>query len=502
MPMVCAGENAQKQHTDTESHVRERQGEMSQDTCYHDPNPRIVLGILIAGTFLAPLDSSIVNIALPAIAADYGASMTSVGWVATAYLLTNASLVLSMGRLGDIWGLRRVYVAGFVVFGTGSLACAVSPSLIVLILSRVVQAVGASMMFAAGPALVTRAFPPETRGRALGWISLSVSAGLTVGPSLGGFLLGALGWQAVFLINIPLSIIVAVAAARKLPKDCPEPEAFDLVGALLGAIALTLLLLAFSATEHVGLFSGLVMGLLAAAIVAGWLFVRTELTVPHPTLDFGLFQSRTFRAGVGSAVLAYMALFAVTFTMPFYLLRVLGIDPAVAGLLLTATPLSMAVFSPVAGRLSDKYGSRGLTTGGLSVLASALLAASFFGAATSTVTIGIVLVAVGTGLSFFGAPNSADVLRATPRTRVGVGSALIGQARNLGMTLGIATTAAIIAAGLDGAALMDSTQALNPAEALQFVSAMRPAFIAAAVIAVVGAAVSWSRGAHKAPYSG
>lgn len=474
----------------------------TEASCERSVDSSVVLGILVMGTFLAPLDSSIVNIALPAIAVDYGASLVAVGWVVTAYLLTSASLVLSMGRLGDIWSLKRVYVAGFIVFGVGSLACALSPSLAALVISRIVQAAGASMMFAAGPALVTKAFPPERRGRALGWISLSVSAGLTLGPSLGGFLLGAFGWRSVFLINIPLLIIVAIAATRRLPDDCPKSEPFDLLGALLAAGALTSFLFALSSTESTGLFSPAVAGLLAISVILGWWFVRVERATQHPMLDFDLFRSRRFSSGVLSAVLAYMALFAVTFTMPFYLLRVLGLSPSAAGLLLTVTPLAMAVFAPIAGRLSDKHGSRGLTTGGLGALAIGLFAASFFGVATPVPAIALALVAVGSGLSFFGAPNSADVLRATPQTRVGVGSALIGQARNLGMVLGVAVTAAIIAAGLGGVDIMDSVGVLSSDEVALFVSAMRPAFWAAGGIAVVGALVSWQRGAGDARSAG
>jgi MFS family permease len=172
-----------------------------------------VLFVLMVGTFLAPLDASIVNIALPSIASELNQTVSAVGWVATAYLLTNAALLLSMGRLGDVWGLRRVYVSGMLLFGGGSALCAASSSLGMLVAARVVQAVGASMLFAAGPALVTRAFPAERRGAALGMISLSVSAGLLVGPSLGSLLVGTFGWPAIFIVNVPLSIVVAAIVA-------------------------------------------------------------------------------------------------------------------------------------------------------------------------------------------------------------------------------------------------------------------------------------------------
>ncbi len=461
---------------------------------------RIVLAVLAAGTFLAPLDSSIVNIALPAIAADFGARIAAVGWVATAYVLTTASLVLAMGRLADIWGLRRVYVAGFLVFGTGSLCSAVAPGLGLLIAARVLQASGAAAMFAAGPALVTKTFPPQRRGWALGWISLAVSAGLTAGPALGGVLVGTFGWKAVFVINIPLSAIMAYAASRLLPEDCPEAEPFDVLGAVLAAATLTAALLALSEVDRSGLLSAGVLGASLVAVVAGVSFVRVERRSPHPMLDLRLFGERRFSAGVVAAVLSYASLFAVTFTMPFYLLRARGIDARLAGLVLTATPLSMALFSPIAGRLSDRYGSRWLATFGLAWLSLALAAMTLLQPGTPLGFVAAGLFCVGTGLSIFQAPNTAAILRAVPRGRAGVGSALVGQARNLGMALGIGITAAVVAAGLGGSDLMALARPLTPAEADLFVSAMRPALFVGAALAMAGAAASWSRGRDAVHY--
>lgn len=456
---------------------------------------RIVLAVLAAGTFLAPLDSSIVNIALPAIAADFGARITAAGWVATAYVLTVASLVLAMGRLADIWGLRRVYVIGFIVFGVGSAASALSPVLGVLIASRVLQACGAAAMFASGPALVTRTFAPRRRGWAIGWISLAVSAGLTAGPALGGLLVGTFGWRAVFVINVPLTLLMAATARRLLPEDCPDSEPFDLLGAVLAAATLTAALIALSEVERSGLLSSGVLGAAAVAVVAGLLFVRTERQSRHPVLDLSLFSKRRFSAGVAAAVCSYTSLFAVTFTMPFYLMRVQGLDPRLTGLVLTATPLSMAVFSPLSGRLSDRYGSRWLATSGLGLLALALMAFSAVGTSTALPLIALGLFCVGTGLSVFQTPNTAAILRAVPPGRAGVGSALVGQARNLGMALGIGITAAVLGVGLQGVDLLALDRALTAPEAELFVSAMRPALMTGAVIALGGAVASWSRGA-------
>ncbi|MDP2401570.1 MAG: MFS transporter [Actinomycetota bacterium] len=468
----------------------------SADACAEPPDPRIVLITLVAGTFLAPLSSSIVNIALPVIAAEFDVRLAGVGWVATSYLLTTAALVLVMGRLGDIWGLRRVYVSGFVLFALASVGCAAAGSLPWLLAGRVAQAVGASMMFAAGPALVAKAFPSNRRGWALGWISLSVSAGLTAGPALGGLLLGAFGWPSLFLINVPFAVLIAAGAWWWLPEDCPVSEPFDFAGAVVAASTLTVFLIGLGEIDRSGLFSPVVVGCLVAAALGVALFVRIERRHPYPMLDLDLFAPGPFRAGVIAALTSYMALFAVTFTMPFYLLSVRGLASGTVGLLLTATPVAMALLSPVAGRLSDSWGSRGLSTAGLALLASGIAGLAFLNLTTPVWLVAVLLFVVGAGLSVFQTPNTAAILRAAPPGRVGIGSALVGEARSLGMTLGIAVTAAIVSAGFrDGG--FSGGQVLGATEGALFVEAMRPALVVATLVAMVGALISWSRGADR-----
>ncbi len=469
-----------------------------EESCKEPPDPRVVLVTLVAGTFLAPLSSSIVNIALPSMAERFDVGLTGIGWVATSYLLATAALVLVMGRLGDIWGLRRVYVAGFVVFGLASLACALAGSLAVLVVGRVVQAVGASMMFAAGPALVMHAFPANRRGWALGWISLSVSAGLTVGPALGGVLLAAFGWPSVFLVNVPFALLIAAGGWWMLPEDCPVSEPFDLAGALVAAISLTALLVGLGGVRSGELFARGVVGPIALSLAGSWLFVRIERRHPYPMLDLSLFRIVELRAGVIAAMSSYMALFAITFSMPFYLLSVRGIPSQSVGAMLTATPLAMAVFSPLAGRASDRWGSRGLTTTGLMLLAAAIFGLTAASLTTSPALITALLFVVGAGLSVFQAPNTSAILKATPLNRVGVGSALVGEARSLGMTLGIALTAAVMSYQMAGERLPVGGT-LTPAQGVQFIGAMRPALVIAAGIALFGASVSWLRGGNNPP---
>lgn len=446
--------------------------------------------VLVVGTFLAPLDSSIVNIALPSIAVEFNRSLSAVSWVTSAYLLTVAALLLTMGRLGDMYGLRKLYVGGLLVFGMGSLGSAMAWSLPALVGARVVQAVGGAMMFAAGPAIVSRVFPPDRRGWALGYIALAVSAGLTAGPALGGLLLGTFGWQSIFLINVPLSMVVAAIAWRLLTDECPKVGTFDFAGAILAAGTLILLLTGLDRAEKAGLLSPQVALPVVGAIALGAAFVWWERRFRAPMVDLDLFASRSFSVGVGVATLAYLSLFTVTFTMPFYLLKVEGLDPRAAGLMLTATPLTMAVFAPIAGRLSDRRGSRGLAAAGLTMLASGLFAASLLAPGSPLWAPPVCLLLIGSGMAVFQTPNTAAIMRATPARLSGVGSAFIAQARNVGMAVGIALTAAIVGAAVGGEGLPNGGP-VTAQIAQVFSAGMSMALRTGSVIALSAAALAW-----------
>lgn len=453
--------------------------------------PRAVLLVLVIGTFLAPLDSSIVNIALPAISGEFGVGLSSVGWVTSAYLLTSASLLLSMGRVGDVWGLRSLYVRGLLLFGVGSLACALAGGLPALVASRVLQAVGASMLFAAGPALVSRTFPPGRRGWALGYVSLAVSAGLTAGPALGGFLVGTFGWPSIFLINVPLAGIVAFIAWRLLPDECPQGGSFDMPGAVLAAGALLLLLIGLSRVEASGLLSLEVLGALAGALAFSVAFVSRERRAATPMVDLRLFRNREFSVGILAATIAYLALFAMTFTMPFFLVRVMGLAERAAGAVLTVTPLVMAVFAPQAGRLSDRIGGRVLTTVGLAGLSTGLLWLSFVGGMMEVWFVVVGLMLIGGGMAVFQTPNTASVLQATPHAHVGVGSAFIAEARNVGMAIGVAVTAAIVGSMVGGVGLPGGSDRVAPAMAMAFLGGMAVALRTASALAAGAAVLAW-----------
>lgn len=455
-------------------------------------SPNAVLAVLMVGTFLAPLDSSIVNIALPDIATHLHVSLTAVTWVADAYLLASATLLLSMGRLGDTWGLRNLYVWGLLIFGAGSLACALSTTLGWLIASRVLQAVGAAMLFAAGPAIVARTFPPEKRGAALGIVSLAVAAGLTAGPALGGVLVGTFGWPSIFIINVPLSVIAAAIAWFTLSEDESVGESFDILGAVLAGGALLSLLGALTEVQTYGPLSIEILGALAVSVCLGVTFIWWEGKAMQPMVDLRLFRSERFSAGLAAALLAYMALFSITFTMPFYMLRARGMKETAAGLVLTLLPLAMALLAPYAGRLSDRIGSRGLSTVGMLILAFTLGAMSMLTQTSTLWFVGGCLFLAGAALAIFQTPNTSSVLSATPRARAGVGSAFIAEARNVGMALGIALTAALISLRMGpAAAALGDTATLSASATSELISGIALAMRVGVAIALVAAALSW-----------
>lgn len=450
----------------------------------------LVLAVVMVGTFLAPLDASIVNVALPAISKELAVPLTMVQWVATGYLITTATLTITMGRLGDVWGLRKVYVLGFAVFGLGSLACAFSPTFWILVAARVFQAVGASMIFAVGPALVAVTVPPQRRGWALGLVSLAVALGLTLGPPLGGLLTGLFGWPAIFLVNVPLSIAVGVLAWFALPTDEPIPADFDLLGAALAGAMLLSMLFGLTTAEQLATSWPLVVAAAAATVGFGALFARHERRARDPMVDMDLLLSGPFGVPAAAALLAYVPLAAVVFLMPFYFTGVRGLSEQATGLSLMITPVAMAALSPVFGRLSDSWGSRGLATSGMLVVAAGTTWLSFVQESTAMWFILGGLFLAGLGIAMFQTPNTSAILGATPRDRMGVGSAIVGEARSIGQAVGIAMAATVL--GLAAAPLGAGT-VLQGSEATAFVGAMAWALRVSTVVAIAGAALSWRR---------
>jgi EmrB/QacA subfamily drug resistance transporter len=409
----------------------------------HDRKWWIMTAVCI-GTFASTVNISIVNISLPAIQTAFNTDVASVEWVVLVFSLTYATLLVTVGRLGDMLGRKRLYVAGACIFALGALLCGLSGSILVLIAARVVQAIGGSLIVANGSAIITDAFPREDLGKALGISGSVVAIGTTVGPSLGGFIVQQASWPWVFFVSVPLGLITAAMAGLVLPKPrMGRPARFDWLGALTLGAALLGILLSITFGQESGWLAPGPLALFVVAAVFGFVFLRIERRAPEPVLDLGLFRHRLFAAALACTFLYFMAVQANTFLMPFLLQQVLGYSAQQSGLLLISVPLAVALIAPVSGLLSDKLGSRQLASLGLAIGGFAFFWLSRLGLASTTLEIVLPLVLLGLGNGVFQAPNNSALMGSVSAEHRGVAGGLLASARHLGVLFGIAVAGAV-----------------------------------------------------------
>ncbi|HEX2925843.1 MAG TPA: MFS transporter, partial [Ruminiclostridium sp.] len=279
----------------------------------------VVLAVAI-GTFMSSLDSSVVNLVTPIIKNNFGVSLSVVEWIVTAYLLVISSLLLTFGRISDLYGHKRVYLTGFIIFTIGSLLCGLSVNIVMLIICRVIQALGAGMLFSTGPAIITNAVPASSRGKAFSISAIAVAFGLCTGPVIGGSLATILGWQSIFFINIPIGILGIIMVITKIPEDEKKNSVpFDKTGSLLIFAALMFILLPLSVSGDYAIPLPLFISLIAAGILIIAVFIKFESKCQYPMLNLSLFENRVFAAGNAAALFTYMAQFIMAFLAPFYL---------------------------------------------------------------------------------------------------------------------------------------------------------------------------------------
>lgn len=450
----------------------------------------LVFAVTAVGTFMATLDSSIVNVAMPTLASVMSASVDLAQWVVTAYLLAITSLLLPFGRLGDMLGRRRIYALGFFVFTIGSILCGIANEIYMLIAARVVQAIGASMLMANGPAIITLTFPAEGRGRALGINGTVVALGSMTGPALGGLLVGAFGWESVFFVNIPVGLAGAAFAWRLL-KDEParQKELFDVYGAGIFALAMTSLLLVVSLGHVRGWFSFEIMAGFLVSIIAFWIFIRHERKTEFPMLDLSLFDRWLFLAGSLSGMLSFMAGFSNVFLLPFFLDGVLGLSPRQIGLLLTPFPLLMALTAPISGRLSERMNPAVLTTAGLLITTLGLWLQAGLTEQSSLLRIAAGQAVLGFGNGIFQSPNNNSVMSSVPRSKVGIAGGVNALVRNLGMVLGVGIAVTVFESIRLGLSFPNDREAL--------IAGYRAALLVGSGFSLMGIAFSVSRNRGK-----
>ncbi|MFH1176810.1 MAG: MFS transporter [Acidobacteriota bacterium] len=438
-----------------------------------------------AASFLTPFMGASLNVAIPTIGRDLGASAVSLNWIVTAYLIAPAALLLPCGRIADLAGRKRLFIAGALVQAVFSAGCAIAPSAASLIVFRALQGIGGAISFATGVAMLVSAFPPAERGRVLGISTAAVYAGLSLGPVLGGVITQHLGWRVIFLLGAALGVLVAALTAAAVPGERrPEQaERLDLAGAFAYTLAIALLMGGIAALRSAPAARWMALG--GALGVIGFLVHETR--VAQPLLDLWLFRSAVFAFSNLAALIHYSATFATTFLMSLYLQAVKGLDAQGAGLILLAQPVMMMLLSPVAGRLSDRVEPRIVASLGMALSALALAVFAMFGGATPTTTVVGGLLLMGIGFGLFSSPNANAVMGAVERKNYGVGSATLGTMRLVGQALSMAVVALILAHFMGAARVGKET-------AGELLASTRWAFTSFAVLCALGVLASLARG--------
>jgi EmrB/QacA subfamily drug resistance transporter len=468
---------------DTASDVDE-QGRLMSDP-HARGTRRAALIVATLSSFLGPFMGSSVNVALPSMGQDFAMSAVLLGWVNTAFLLSSATFSIPFGRLGDIYGRKRIYMAGTIVFTITSVLIALSSTAMMLICCRALQGFGASLIFATGMAILMSVFPASERGKVLGLNVAAVYFGLSTGPFFGGIITQHLGWRFIFWLNLPVGLLLLTVAFFMLKGDWAEDRSakFDLVGSVILGSSLFLTMYGFSKLPASYAFYLLAIGL--AGFVA---FIVYELRLEHPVVDMRLFRYNTvFAFSNLAALIHYAATFAVTFLLSLYLQNVRGLSPQAAGALLVIQPFVQAVLSPLAGRLSDRIEPRTVASIGMSLTLVGLILLIAVDPRISMYYIAGCLVCLGLGLALFSSPNTNAIMSSVNRRIYGVASALVGTMRQLGMMFSMGVVMMMLALQLGQSQI--GSDNVN-----EFVGSMRTAFVVFAVLCLGGIFASLARG--------
>ena len=448
---------------------------------FHGPNRKWwTLGAVSFGLFMIMLDNTVVNVALPSIQRDLGADLSSLEWIVTGYALTFAALMLIGGKLADAYGRRLIFVVGIVVFTLSSLACGLAGSTDVLIAARVVQGVGAALMNPATLSIISATFPPKERGAAIGiWAGTSALA-LAIGPLVGGLLTQHLNWSWIFFVNVPVGILGVAASYLLIDESRDETHVrLDLPGLFTSALGLFALTYGLIEANQYGWTSGRILASFVVAALSIIAFVQLERRQKDPMLDLSLFRSGTYVGANVAMLLVALAMFGVFFFLSLYMQNILGYSAVQAGAAFLPMTILIILVAPIAGKTSDRIGSRWLMAGGMILLAIQLAYFSQLGQDTSYWTLLPAMMVGGLGMSLTMTPTAAAAVRAVPVEKSGVGSAVLNAMRQVGGSIGIAMMGAIVV----GAAAGERTP-----EA--FLRGFERALLVASVIAVAGAVVA------------
>lgn len=451
------------------------------------------------GALFSVLSGSTLLIALPVIMKDLNTSMSIVTWTIMGYMLVMTILVPSIGRMADMVGRKKLYVSGFAIFTLTSFLCAISQTGVQLLIFRMIQAVGGALIVANSTAIVADAFPKRELGKALGINSMIICVAAVAGPILGGFLIG-IGWRSIFYVNIPIGVVGTLWAFLKLKETAitDEKQKFDINGMITFSAGMLALLTALTLGGFSGWINIYVITLFIASIVLLVLFIKIEDTVEFPMLDLRLLKTRVLAFAFASNFLNGVARGAVTFLLIFYFQGVKGIDPMLAGILLSPFALAMMIVSPFSGWLSDKYGVRILSSVGLLISAVGLAGLMVIKADTPTIQLVIWMSIMGLGSGMFFAPNTSAIMGLVPADKRGIAAGLRTMLTNAGMVLSIAICMAIISSSISPSAmqaLFIGAQVGGHGMAIsQFIVGLRLAFTICFAFSILAAFMSYLRG--------
>ncbi len=408
-------------------------------------NKWMILSAVMLGVIMGPIDGSIVNVVLPTIASHFQTDYALVQWVPTIYLLAICSFILVYGRLGDMFGYKRIFLNGLACFAGASLLCGLSRNIWMLIIFRAVQGLTVAMQMALGMAIVTSAFHPRERGKAIGIYATAIALGLMLGPVLGGVVAQYLNWRFVFFINVPIGIIAFLWGVRIIPPgEKKSGQRLDMAGAALAFAFLFSIMLYGNRGETLGWFSGWGLVLLLCAIALGWLFIHVEQRVAQPILNFKIFSNRRFSLACLSSMLNFMGLYTVVFLTPWYLADALHKNVFTVGMVMMAFALLTFFIGPLSGMLSDRIGYRGLGIAGMLIHATGLVLLSRLGATEDNLDVAWRLAVCGFGAGMFQSPINSAVMGSAPEQFRGIASSLLAVMRNTGMAFGIAVSGAVV----------------------------------------------------------
>ena len=452
------------------------------------------LAIVTLGTFTVMLDTT-VNVGLPAITEALRAPIPSIQWIIIGYVLTTTSALMGLGRLTDLIGRRLIWNWGLIALAAALILDSLAQNITQLVVFRILQAIGATMIYAAGPAIITEAFPSAERGRAIGIMTMGSQLGMAVGPIFGGWLVATFGWPAIFWARAPIALVIGGLSfwiIRDL-ESTRRRERFDLGGAATLGLAMVALLLGLNQGASRDWLTPLTVGLFLASAALFAVFVWLEASIRAPMVDLNLFRNRLFTTANLTNLLSNMTMFGVWLLVPYYLAQGLGFAPLVAGLFLSCVPAATSLVAPFSGWLSDRLGSWSLSLIGLVVEAGSLFLIARLDGHSPIAQVALSLILLGVGLGIFIAPNNSFIMGSVPRHQLGVAGGMMTTMRSLGVVMGVAVLSAIYAARVPvyspGASAIG-----GPAGAPFVIAAFQDAFTFAACLCLVAVGLALIRG--------